>query len=251
MAEPDLILHGGTIITLDRESTVADPVSIREGRIAAVGPAPALLKEAGPGTRRIDLAGRTVVPGFSDAHAHMDREGLRGRGGVPIAGLRSVAEIVEAVREAARSALPGEWIVVMPMGDPPIDYVNPPDLLREGRFPTRADLDAVAPKNPVYIHAVWGWWCTPPFPSVANSLALAEARITRDTAAPYNVERLSETGMVNRTACFSRETVRRSSSTRCSRRCRGSRWTIASRRRASERSSIERPASRACMKGTA
>lgn len=188
MAAPDLILHSGKVITLDKASTVTEAVSVQGGRIAAVGPSPELLRDAGPGTRRIDLAGRAVVPGFFDAHPHMDREGLKARGGIPIAGLRSVAEIVEVVRGAARSAGPGEWIVLMPMGAPPHDYVSRPEELREGRFPTRHDLDAAAPDNPVYIRAVWGWWSRRPFPSVANSLALRLAGVTRDTPAPYRVE---------------------------------------------------------------
>jgi predicted amidohydrolase YtcJ len=82
----------------------------------------------------------------------------------------------------------GEWIVLMPMGEPPHEYISRPDQLTDGRFPTRHDLDAVAPDHAVYIRAVWGWWSRRPFPSVANSLALRRAGITRDTAAPHNVE---------------------------------------------------------------
>ena len=58
----------------------------------------------------------------------------------------------------------------------------------DGRFPTRHDLDAGAPDHAVYIRAVWGWWSRRPFPSVANSLALSRAGVTRDTPAPHNVE---------------------------------------------------------------
>jgi predicted amidohydrolase YtcJ len=188
MPEPDLILHGGPVVTLDRSSTVAEAVAIRNGGVCAVGAAAALLGSAGPATRLVDLRGRTVVPGFFDAHPHLDREGLKRQGGIPIAGLRSVAEIVDVVARAAKLAPPGRWIVLMPMGAPPHDYVSRPDQLREGRFPTRWDLDAVAPDNPVYIRAVWGWWSRRPFPSVANSMALRLAGITRDTPAPYNVE---------------------------------------------------------------
>ena len=188
MSEPSVILHSGTVLTLDRASTIAEAIALRDGRIAAVGPSAALRKDAGPATRQIDLRSRTVVPGFFDAHPHLDREGLKARGGIPIAGLRSVADTVNVVREAARSAKPGEWIVLMPMGDPPHDYVSRPEELREGRFPTRHDLDAVAPENPVYIRAVWGWWSRRPFPSVANSAALRLVGVTRDTPAPYNVE---------------------------------------------------------------
>ena len=185
--QADLILEHGTVVTLDRASRVAEAVAVGDGRILAVGPAAALAAHAGPLTRRIDLRGRTVLPGFFDAHPHLDREGLKARGGVPIAGCRSVAEIVEVVRRAAATTSPGEWIVVMPMGRP-LDYVSRPEQLAEGRFPTRHDLDAAAPDHPVYIRAVWGWWSRRPFPSVASSRALALAGVTRDTPAPHNVE---------------------------------------------------------------
>jgi predicted amidohydrolase YtcJ len=188
MPDADLILEHGTVITLDRASRVAEAVAVRDGRISAVGETGMVARDAGPGTRRIDLRGRTVVPGFFDAHPHVDREGLKTRGGLPIAGLRSVDQIVRVVRDAARAARPGEWIVLMPMGEPPHDYVSRPDELVDRRFPTRHDLDAVAPDNPVYIRAVWGWWSRRPFPSVASSRALALAGVTRDTPAPHNVE---------------------------------------------------------------
>ena len=192
MAAPDLLLYNGNVITLDRASRLAGAVAVRDGRIAGVGESAALLAEAAPTTRRVDLAGRTVLPGFCDAHPHADREGLKARGGIPIAGLTSVAEIVAVVREAARTTPPGEWIVLMPMGAPPHDYVSRPEQLREGRFPTRHDLDDAAPDHPVYVRAVWGWWSRRPFPSVANSRALALAGVTRDTPAPHNVEILKD-----------------------------------------------------------
>jgi predicted amidohydrolase YtcJ len=188
MLPPDLILHGGTIITLDRASRLAQAISVRAGRVVAVGDDGALLADAGPTTRRIDLAGCSVLPGFFDAHPHADREGLKSRGGIPIAGLHSIRDIVKVVERAARATPPGEWIVLMPMGEPPHEYVSHPGQLTDGRFPTRDDLDAVAPDHAVYIRAVWGWWSRRPFPSVANSLALRRAGVTRDTPAPHNVE---------------------------------------------------------------
>ena len=188
MLPPDLILHGGKIITLDRGSRVAQAIAVRAGHVAAVGEDAALLKEAAPTTQLIDLAGRAVLPGFFDAHPHADREGLKARGGIPIAGLHSVADIVAVVKQAAQTTPAGEWIVLMPMGEPPHEYISRPDQLTDGRFPTRHDLDAVAPDHAVYIRAVWGWWSRRPFPSVANSLALARAGVTRDTVAPHNVE---------------------------------------------------------------
>jgi len=188
MPPPDLILHNGKIITLDHSSRIAQAISVRAGRVVAVGDDAALLKDAAPTTKRIDLAGRSVLPGFFDAHPHADREGLKARGGIPIAGLHSVADIVDVVKRAAQTTPAGEWIVLMPMGEPPHEYISRPEQLIDGRFPTRHDLDAVAPDHPVYIRAVWGWWSRRPFPSVASTLALEWAGVMRDTPAPHNVE---------------------------------------------------------------
>lgn len=95
----DLILHNGTIITLDHSSKIAEAVAERNGSIVAVSTSAALLVDTGPGTWLIDLRGRTVMPGFFDAHPHMDREGLKVRGGIPIAGLSSVADIVNVAKQ--------------------------------------------------------------------------------------------------------------------------------------------------------
>ena len=175
MLPPDLILHGGRVITLDRGSRIAQAVAVRSGHITAVGDDAALLKDAAPTTRLIDLGGRSVLPGFFDAHPHADREGLKARGGIPIAGLHSVADIVAVVKRAAQTTPAGEWIVLMPMGEPPHEYISRPDQLTDGRFPTRHDLDAVAPDHAVYIRAVWGWWSRRPFP-VGGEFAGAQAR---------------------------------------------------------------------------
>ena len=188
MPAPDLILHGGKVITLDRGSRIAEAIAVRGGHIVAVGADAALLKDAAPSTQRVDLQGRAVLPGFIDAHPHADREGLKARGGIPIAGLHSIAAIADVVKRAAAATPRGEWIVLMPMGEPPHEYVSRPEQLQDGRFPTRDDLDAAAPDHPVYIRAVWGWWSRRPFPSVANSLALKRAGVTRGTPAPHNVE---------------------------------------------------------------
>jgi predicted amidohydrolase YtcJ len=149
MLSPDLILHGGKIITLDRSSRVAQAIALRSGHIVAVGDDAALCKEAAPTTQLIDLGGRSVLPGFFDAHPHADREGLKARGGIPIAGLHSVADIIDVVKRAARTTPASEWIVLMRMGEPPHEYVSRPEQLAEGRFPTRHDLDAAAPDHPV------------------------------------------------------------------------------------------------------
>ena len=192
MPEHDLVLHNGRIITLDGQSRITRAVAVRAGRIAATGEDAGILAGAGRHTTVIDLAGAAVTPGIFDAHPHMDREGLKRRGGIAIKGLGSVGEICEAVRQAAARTPAGEWIVAMPMELDPEDgmprYVSEPEDLAEGRLPDRHDLDAAAPEHPVLIRGVWGWWSKPPYPSVANSRALALAGIDRDTRAPYQAK---------------------------------------------------------------
>lgn len=189
---PTLILHGGIVRTLDADDRRASALAVAGGRILAVGDAAEVLALRAPHTRVVDLAGRSVVPGFFDAHPHMDRLGLRAHAGVPIAHCRSVAQIREAIAEAARRTPPGEWIVTLPMGEPPDGYVSDAAQLEEGRFPDRHDLDRAAPDHPVFIRSPWGWWTRLPLPAVANSRALAIAGITRDTPAPYRIDILRD-----------------------------------------------------------
>jgi hypothetical protein len=188
MPEHDLILHNGPVITLDGGSRIADAVAVTGGLISAVGSSAALLADRGRTGRVIDLDGRTACPGFFDTHAHMDREGLKSRSGYSLAGRHSVAAIVDAVASAVARTPKDEWVLFMPMGTPKLSYISRPDQLEEGRFPTRRDLDAVSPDNPVYIRVPWGWWVHRPFVCVANSAAMKLAGIDRHTEAPYNVE---------------------------------------------------------------
>ena len=192
VSDPNLILHNGRILTLDAARPEAEAFAVCDGRIVEVGADAEILRGRGRETRIVDAGGRAAMPGLFDAHPHMDREGLKARGGLAIRGLGSVSEIVEVVREAASRTPLGEWIVTMPMELAPQHgmprYVSEPGQLAEGRFPDRRDLDAAAPDHPVLIRSIWGWWGVPPFPSVANSAALALARIDRDTKAPHGTE---------------------------------------------------------------
>jgi imidazolonepropionase-like amidohydrolase len=75
----DLLLTGGRVRTLDTAGTVAEAVLVEDGRIAAVGTSRDLTGRARPGTQALDLAGRTVIPGLIDAHAHLERPPSPGR----------------------------------------------------------------------------------------------------------------------------------------------------------------------------
>ena len=192
MPAPDLILHNGRIHTLDATDRTVEALAVRAGTIVAAGKSAAVLASRAGNTSVIDLAGHTVVPGFYDAHPHLDRMGLRDLCGVKIAHCQSVAEICDAIRAAAAHTPSGEWIVTLPMGAPPEDYVFNAGQLQEGRFPDRHDLDCAAPDHPVYIRSPWGWWSRLPLPSVANSRALALAAVTRDTQPPQKVEMVKD-----------------------------------------------------------
>ncbi|HBH03779.1 MAG: hypothetical protein A2W08_18970 [Candidatus Rokubacteria bacterium RBG_16_73_20] len=180
----DLVFYGGRILTLDRSARVAEALAVAGERVFALGTSAEMLALAGPGTRRVDLAGRTAVPGLIDAHAHLDREGLKTL--CPsLAGARSIDDVLQTIEALVRAAEPGQWIVTMPLGDPPY-YFDVPAVLRENRFPTRWELDRVAPRHPVYIRAIWGYWRhTLPLVSIANSEALRRAGITRETLPPW------------------------------------------------------------------
>ena len=151
----DIILNNGKVITIDPVSSIAQAVAIATDRIIAVGSNDAMIAFAGPETRIIDLKGKAVIPGLTDGHAHMDREALRNV--FPSLGpVRSIGDIQDRIAELARSKKAGEWIVTMPVGDPPF-YFDVPDILAEKRWPTRHELDAAAPNNPVYIRSIWGF----------------------------------------------------------------------------------------------
>jgi predicted amidohydrolase YtcJ len=175
---PEQILLG-RILTLDDENTVGDAIAVADGRVLAVGARDTILARRGPATRVHDLGGATVIPGFNDAHAHMEREGLK-TFRPSLAGLGSVAEILNRIEAIATIAPAGSWIVTMPIGQPPY-YFDALDQLAEKRMPTRHELDRAAPRHPVCIPGLFGNWGAPPGYTAMNSLALQLNGIDRDT----------------------------------------------------------------------
>lgn len=176
---PDTIVVGGRILTFDDRSSVAEALAVTGDRITAVGSDRDLFALAGPQTTVIRLHGRTVIPGIVDAHAHMEREGLK-QLRIPLAGLRSIGEILDRIAAEAKRRPKGDWIVTMPVGDPPFFFDGPATLV-EKRMPDRHELDRIAPDHPVCITGVFGNWGRPPGYTALNTLALRLNGIGRDT----------------------------------------------------------------------
>jgi predicted amidohydrolase YtcJ len=165
---PTLVLLNGKILTMNDQSQVVQAVAIRDGKILAVGDNAAIRSMAGTTTRTIDLGGKTVVPGLIDTHAHFKAAGLADYV-VNMSRAKTVAEALEAIKQFAAKKKPGEWIIG--------GAWHPPSQLAEKRYLTRQEIDSVAPNNPVYLRTVGHF-------SMANTLALTKAGVTKDTPNP-------------------------------------------------------------------
>lgn len=170
MPHADLVLQGGRIFTGLQEGFV-EALAVADGRVLAAGPAAQVAALIGPATRVVALDGRLAVPGFNDAHQHLSLLGLgllelnlRADNGVS-----SVDELLARVAAEAARKPPGEWITGRGYDQ---------NELREGRHPTRDELDRVAPQHPVFLKRACGHI------AVANSRALAAGGITVDTPDP-------------------------------------------------------------------
>src|SRR5215831_11188093 len=107
---PDVVLLNGRIITVDERFSIAQAVAIRGGRFVAVGSTQQIRALAGPSTRRIDLHGRAVVPGFIDNHMHLLRAAATWAKEVRFDGIYSRKQAIEKLRARIKAAAPGEWI---------------------------------------------------------------------------------------------------------------------------------------------
>jgi len=168
---PDLILLHGRILTVDANDSIAQAIAVRHGVILKVGTDAEILSLAGPakGVRIIDLQGHTATPGLIDTHAHIADGGVEDLYGVTLSDAASVAEILARVKTKVALVRPGEWVTGSGWDE---------GKLAERRYVTAADLDAVAPNNPVWLLHTTGHY------GVANSLALKLAHITRSTPDP-------------------------------------------------------------------
>ena len=172
----DLILTNARIRTLDDSCPRAEAMAIEDGRVVAVGRPEDVEPVRGPGSRFVDLGGRTVLPGLIDAHVHLLDFALQLER-LELAGVNSLEEAQRRVGQAAARLSAGEWI-----------QGGGWDKNQWSRLPTRQDLDAVAPGHPVLLiskdmHSAW-----------SNSLALRLAGVTAETPDPTGGEIVRDPG---------------------------------------------------------
>jgi predicted amidohydrolase YtcJ len=157
--QPDLILTNGKIVTVDDRFSIAEAVAIGDfdfqrtvldgeerGRITAVGTTKEIEALAGPKTRRIDLRGKTVIPGLIDNHMHLLRAATTWQREVRWDGVPSRRQALDLLLERVKASRPGEWIYTLG-GWTLEQFADDP------RPFTKAELDRVAPDNPVFLQA--------------------------------------------------------------------------------------------------
>ena len=168
----DQAFTNGNIYTVNELQPKAEAVAVKAGRIFFVGSNRRATKWAGPNTRVIDLHGRTMVPGLTDSHCHLSGIGFREMT-LNLEGTASLEEFLARVKARVAQAKTGDWIT----GRGWIEtFWNPPV------FPTRSDLDQIAPDNPVLLTRADG------HASVVNSAALKLAGIDKSTPNPFGGE---------------------------------------------------------------
>ncbi len=164
----DLIIHNAHIWTVNPKQPEADALAVLDGRFVAVGGEAAVMRWQGLRTRIIDAKGNRLLPGFNDAHVHFS-DGGASLSSVQLVNVSSLKEFVQRIADFAAHAPKGEWIR---NGEWDETKWSP------ARLPTRQDIDAVTPDNPVAIDRYDGHML------LANSKALMLAGITAKTPDP-------------------------------------------------------------------
>jgi len=163
------VFVSGKVVTVDSSFSVKEALAIKNGRFVAVGTDSEMRRWMGPKTVVVNLGGRTVIPGLIDSHMHATVAGLSWDVELHWESVRSLADGLKRIEAAAKDKPVGTWIVV--------GGGWAPTQFPEKRLPTRAELDAVAPKHPVYVQYLRQ-------AAVLNSAGLAAVGIDRKTADP-------------------------------------------------------------------
>jgi predicted amidohydrolase YtcJ len=191
----DLVLRGGTIVTVDDARPSAEAIAVSGDTIVAVGSVSDIQPYIGSATKVIDLKGALAVPGLIDAHVHFTGVGQAARN-LKLAPARNWDEIVRMVGEAAKKAKPGEWI--LGRGWHQEKWTPAPSPNVEG-FPLHDALSQVSPNNPVWLTHASG------HAGFANAKAMEVAGVTRTTPDPTGGQILKDkngnpTGLFNERA---------------------------------------------------
>ena len=174
-APADRIIRGGPIVTVNPDRPAAEAVAIVGGTIVAVGSEADVMQHRGDATVVTDLAGKTLVPGFVDGHSHfcslVDVQTQALCASPPAGPCKTVADVIAALKavQARRKLGPGKFV----MG-----FGYDPELLAEKRPPSKQELDAAFPDNPVILVHVSGHG------AMLNSKALAAYDVTAATPTP-------------------------------------------------------------------
>src|SRR4030095_9585183 len=181
--EPELILYNGNIITINERQPHAEAVAVVNGRFLAVGTNEKVQALATGTTKKINLEGQTVVPGFIDAHTHPAQAGLLHLRQIDC-DLRSITEIQKAIRERASKTPAGQWVLGFKYDD---------KKTSDGPPPTLKDLKAATPEHPVCISHRGG------HTAYVNALAYSRAGVNEDTPDPPGgrFDRDQKTGKLN------------------------------------------------------
>jgi predicted amidohydrolase YtcJ len=175
----DFLLTNGNVYTVTEKQPKAEAVAVKANRIVFVGSNEDAKKFHA--AKIVDLHGRTVVPGFTDSHCHIFRIGEREMR-LNLEGTNSLDDFLARVKERVDKTGPGKWIT----GRGWIEtFWKPP------QFPTRQDLDKIAPNNPVFLTRADG------HASIANSAALKIAQINDNTPDPFGGQILRKNGEPN------------------------------------------------------
>ncbi len=166
--KPELILHNGNIMTVNPREPRAQAIAISRGRIVAVGSDVDVLHLAATGSKKIDLGGKTALPGFIDAHTHPALAGVMHLRMVDC-DLRSIPAIQAALRDRAAKTPAGEWVLGFKYDD---------TKTADGRPLSISDLDAAVPDHPVQIEHRGG------HTAYCNSLAFQKAGISEKAPDP-------------------------------------------------------------------
>lgn len=174
----DTVFTGGSVYTVNDRQPRAEAVGVKDGRIVFVGSNAGARIHIGKGTKIVDLKGATVVPGLTDSHYHLMGVGMR-EITLNLEGTTTLETFLAKVKERVDKTPAGRWVT----GRGWIETFWKPQV-----FPTRQDLDKIAPNNPVILTRADG------HAAIANSAALKIAGIDKSTANPFGGEVLRDKG---------------------------------------------------------